>query len=150
MAKFNPDEVEALGYNFLKFGGQEADIPEPTDEKMMQFWKSTLELLDVSNSGKQTIARLLTEDGPKDKERDSDEYKLWSEDRDNRIRELVSSLGKRGVENLDRRREILAAVCSDQPSVDEMRMLPYRVFNAFEAYILGALSPEGLTTALNI
>jgi hypothetical protein len=51
---------------------------------------------------------------------------------------------------IETRKDMIAKLCQNQPSVDELNMLPSRVYAAFEAYVMGKMAPEGLTTALNL
>lgn len=149
---FDPDNEETISklhYKFTKFGGQEADIPEPSDDLMLEFWQSQLEVMRVGqDSSYDTLQSVMMKSLPG--EAGSEERKAAEAERDERLRQLVAEIGQRGMKNIDRRREVAAAVCNNQPSVDELKMLPYRIFNAFEGYLMRELSPEGLTAVLNL
>jgi len=43
---------------------------------------------------------------------------------------------------LDQRRKMLAMLCSDKPSVEELAQLPGRLFNDFESYMQNEIGPK--------
>lgn len=131
MAAFDAGKtVEKMTYDFSGFNGGKGEIPEPSTEQVAEYFAQLIGNLR-SNS---TRLRAVPED-------ETDEQ------RDERIRTEIIEGQHRSLETISRRRELLAELCSGQPSLEELCALPHRVLNAFEAFVLGCISPEVQSTA---
>lgn len=108
------EEVEALGYNFEPYG-KAGSIPEPSGEQINAFRKSVSEVLQQA----------LGEDVKID-----DENQEWA-------RRLVKVLGEDTSEIQHKLLLAIAEVCSDKPSYDELKALPYRAQQAFSGWVMG-------------
>lgn len=131
MGKFDAkDSVDQMEYDFTAFGGSAGVIPEPTNDQirkyqqaMIRIWKPAAELAAAqsADTGKTDAERLreaveLTE-AAMDEGTDQDQVQEF----------LVE----------------LATLCSNTPSLEDLNKLPYRVRLAFQAWILGELTPKG-------
>jgi hypothetical protein len=129
VAGFNAETaVSELSYLIPeRFGGdgQKHLIPEPSSEQVAQFW------FDYRNVA---LAQLKARTTAPEDETD--------EQRDARLETEIMQGHHQSLETLAARIKIVAALCSDCPSAEELGNLPHRVMNAFEAYLIGAISPQ--------
>lgn len=127
MSTFNlTDEVGALDYNFEPYAGK-GTIPEPSTMQIQAF--------------RQALGEMLGE---------------VDEDSSNKVDDVA--LAKRLAEYLksdtteadEKSLHIVADVCSNQPSFDDLQALPYRARQAFFGWVVGMLLvPEGARPATN-
>lgn len=126
MAGFKAEEViEELSYDFGKYGG-EGVTPEPSSAKIIAFQKAVraivaptvVEQAKAEERGKVTVAQL---------------------------EEAMANIDKGSEETAKILDDILAAVakvCSNKPSLTELRALPFRLQQHFIGYISGLFLGE--------
>lgn len=136
------EQVDQLDYDFAPYVPEvKGTTPEPTSEQIKQYllsfqammrrqrddiveWQDRLEAI----KGNDAEARA-------ERARLEEEYASWqSEQADKRL----------GV-----RRQILAMLCSDKPSVEDLEKLPGRLFDDFEGYMQNEIGPKGLRSGSN-
>lgn len=115
--------VEAMDWNFEKFGGGSGVVPEPSTKEMKDFQKG--------------FARIMRDAGALELS-DEDAAKL-DEAEFEALQEQVDELG-------DRLDAAIAKLCKDQPSADQVKKLPFRVKTAFSKWLMEQFSPEGVTS----
>lgn len=132
------DEVEELYYNFKPFVDVEGPIPEPSSIQIRDFRNGFVAMFQES---------LPDDDTPKSDTDDDGKPKVTAET----VKKfIIDVIGEDESELEEKTMQLIAAVCSDHPSFDELRELPYRHKQAFSGYIAGAfLFPQLLTTATN-
>lgn len=130
MAGFNATEaVEKLEYNFGRYDDDQThEIPEPSSDQVATFWSSFFGIVQRSREAVDKAAK-----APEDE---------TAEQRDERLKAQIVEGQHRTVENLAERRKLVAALCSNEPSIEKLEALPHRIFDAFESYMLAALNPE--------
>lgn len=126
MGTFNAGTaVEAMNWDFTDFGGGSGVIPEPSTEQMDDFLEGLSEIgqkyadimkIDTSTMDKEEVAALIAQ-----------------------FKDVKSSDLTNTIAN------ICAKVCSDNPSAEEIRRLPFRPQQAFIGFLVGELRPEGRT-----
>jgi hypothetical protein len=112
-----------MDFDFTKFGGRKADIPEPSQEVIVQMYKEMDELV-------KSIA--------------SDFVQLPENPTPN---QLVESLNQLTMSEsygpmLDGMTEIYSRACSNCPNVDELKQLPPRIRALFFQWFTKELRPE--------
>lgn len=130
MAKFNATSVEKLGYDFEMFKQGKGDIQEPDSDQIADFWADYSEVLAVSRERSAGWAEKLEDE------------KLTAEDREDLEREAAAWRRENAKQMVARRREMLSALCSGDPNVEQLTALPGRVLDAFESYMMDAISPN--------
>lgn len=133
MAKFDAGTaVEALEWDFSAYGGDKGVIPEPSTAQVNGFFKATKNLV-------KEVRRLSRDqEAPKP---DLDPDKLTDEDLD-MLTDQIEATGKIAEEYQAKTRELLAELCSDQPTADQLAVLPQRVLAAFSTWLIGELRPK--------
>jgi hypothetical protein len=117
LSTFNlSDEVGALDYNFEPYA-RAGTIPEPSAMQIQAFRHALGELL----------SSLPTPERPTD-----DDPAVFSAT-------LTEFLSRDTTEADEKILQITADVCSNQPSFDELQMLPYRARQAFLTWLTGVL-----------
>lgn len=138
-------DVEPIGYDFSTCGGPTGTTPEPSDEQMAEFWTAYAHFIRINrervDQWGDRIDAIDAEPG------------LSEADKKDRKRQVEIEYEEAQVEIAAERKrarcEMMARVCSDRPSFDELAALPSRVLNGFEAYLLGELSPKGSNSGTN-
>jgi hypothetical protein len=115
--------VEPMDWNFEKFGGGSGVVPEPSTKEMKSF--------------QQEFGKIMRDSAAL--EMPDDEAMKLSEDEFTALQEQVAELGER----LD---TAIAQLCKDQPSVDQVAKLPFRVKTAFSKWLMEQFRPEGATS----
>lgn len=120
MAKFDVGvEVDELSYDFEKFvPGAKGIIPEPSTDQLTNFRRTILESIPVTegSDGKVGIDFDALKERVKDDGGEALEASLF---------------------------QAIADLCSEQPSAEQMKALPYRGQQAFIGWIMGTfLRPE--------
>ena len=121
MAKFDAAQaVEALEYDFTKYGGTAGVIPEPTDTLLNGFFQAqrdTLKVLGVTDASqlrnRETMMQVMA----------------------NLPEDAMEKMGELSMESI-------ATLCQGTPALEEIRKLPPRVRNAFMGWLMGHFSPE--------
>jgi acyl-CoA reductase-like NAD-dependent aldehyde dehydrogenase len=129
--------VSKMDYNFEPHVRERGDIPEPSSDQIAAFF-------DAQESAMREWRDALAELQPEGEE------KTWTpEQRREAERAMADYVREHREERLQRRVEILSAVCSGKPSVTtltELGSTASRVLDAFESYIWEELSPKGSTS----
>lgn len=121
------DQVENLDYNFTPYGDS-GTIPEPSGEQINSFRKGVAAVM----------AEALGED-----EKIEEGSQEWA-------RRVVDVLGKDTAEIQEKMLHVIAEVCSDKPSFDDLKKLPYRAQQAFSGWVMGMfLLPSTPTLGTN-
>jgi hypothetical protein len=131
---FEAAEVEPLTYNFGAYGdGEQHTIKEPSDKLVRRFFKNISREDRVAQE--QLRATIANQDGETDDERNA------------RLTEHAEEYEELQVEIAEQSRhrilEYLSAVCSGDPSVEQLEKLPERMQIGFFRYIREALVPKG-------
>ena len=127
MATFNlQEEVGSLDYDFTPYGSK-GTIPEPSSLQIQNF--------------KQGLAGLIENQVVPDQ----DPTQMAPKEMISKLSELLS----RDTSEIDEKViQMTADVCSDHPTIDEIRALPYRARQAFTGWLVGMfLLPEVPTPA---
>lgn len=129
MAKFNAaTAVEAMDYDFTAFGGKAGTIPEPTSDQIQAFMKA---IADTAASyrtlAKDTEAKV--EDGM------SDEEVIALVTADSDLQDKAKALG-------DNVSDAITAVTSGEITREDIDRLPWRIQQAFAAWLASELNPE--------
>jgi hypothetical protein len=127
LSTFNlTEEVGVLEYNFMPYAGS-GIIPEPSAIQIQAFRQALGEMLgDVEDSP----------DKPA-----QDDPTLFA-------KRLSEYLNQDTTETDEKSLHLVADVCSNQPSFDELHALPYRARQAFLGWVVGMLLvPEGVRLA---
>lgn len=115
--------VEPLDYDFTKFGGKKGVIPEPSEEKLVEFYSAMDGLL-------KSVAGDFVQLPPNPS-----------------ATELVEALNQLTMNEsykpmLDGMTTLHAKLCADSPSEAELLMLPPRIRALFFQWIAQQLRPE--------
>ena len=134
MAKFNAGSViEPMSYDFTAYGGGEGIIPEPSTKQVETMFNDIRRLVltlkeevkDISGVDITNLENASTDDVPE---------------------EAVKALETMGESLMSKQQDALAAilaqVCSDRPNQLELTQLPYRVFAAFQKWLMGEIRPN--------
>jgi hypothetical protein len=129
MAKFNlSEEVSELEYNFEPYAGSGV-IPEPSAAQV--------------NAFRQGLGEFITAEMPSTKpakDMDSDEF----------VSVLNTYLSRDTTEIDEKVLHMASDVCSNQPSFDDLTVLPFRARQAFLGWLVGILLvPEVPTPVTN-
>lgn len=127
MAKFDAEEFGSVEYDFTPYGGVKRPIPDPSDEMIQTYHKKVHELIREHDS----------EDIPSEKQLRDDPALL----------KRVIERTRKMIESMDthhRMVEIIAELCQEQPSAEEIKHLPYRVRVPFIRFVQReVINPEG-------
>lgn len=132
MGKFDAGTaVEAMEYDFTKYGGGAGIIPEPSgdvlDEFMQALAASMSTVQDVTNLGE-----IDTTDG------EAVAAALAAIKDQDTIKQVDDELT-----------ELVARLTQGQPSADDIATLPFRVKQAFIGWLVGQLNPQAEAPASN-
>lgn len=146
MAKFNASTaVERLEYDFTEYGGGEGVIPEPTTDAINHFFnevkgimkdtKAVRELMAASENGAGDIS---DEDAAVLLESVGDASEFTTKMQFRMVEAVAVLCGGTFDEGQDK-------IVGGQPSVDDLRGLPFRVAQAFNQWLMGELRPKAAT-----
>ena len=111
------DEVSELTYNFEPYGGSGV-IPEPSSDQIQNFRNALADLLADTPAPNQARDDMTPQ----------------------QMVSAISSILKRDTHESDEKVMHMAAdVCSNQPSFDEIQVLPFRARTAFLGWLVGTL-----------
>jgi hypothetical protein len=115
--------VEPMDYDFTKFGGRKAVIPEPGEEVVKQMYKEMDELIKSIASEFVTLP-----ENPS-------------------AQDLVESLNQLTMSEsyapmLQGMTEIYSRLCANSPSVDELQLIPPRIRALFFQWVAKQMRPE--------
>lgn len=121
------DSVEELTYDFTPHSGSGV-IPEPSSMQIMAFQHG--------------LAELFGELMPPTTDQDANATAL--------AKAVAEYLGRDTTEIQDKLLHVVAAVCSDHPSFDDLNVLPFRAQQAFVGWVVGtfllpSISMPGMT-----
>ena len=151
MAKFDAGaQVERLEYDFTAYAGPKGMIPEPSTETINEYFNRTKTLMQ----GMQEIRNLT-------KDIDLDEMT------EEQVNEVLAKLGeedpgKLSAELMLKTKQNIAILCGGKameppegspegtlpvfsggsPTYEEIEALPPRVFNAFQVWLVGEVTPK--------
>jgi len=152
MAVFNAASVlEALDYDFTDLAGPpnniaglaeaKGTIPEPTERQVRQFLQSSArEMQRIQRQARKAVADAEAKNGEGEPaEAAADDAGLA----------VLADVDMRAADATRRRdAEILAKLCSGQPSAEILMLLPHRIYKAFSEWLLKeVLDPEAVTGA---
>lgn len=115
--------VEPLDYDFTRFGGRKAEIPEPSEELIVEMYSAMDHLL------KEVAGSFV--DLPKNPS---------AQDLVNSLNQLTMSESYKPM--LDGMTEIYARLCANSPSVEELKQLPPRIRALFFQWVAKMMRPE--------
>lgn len=117
MAGFNASTaVEALDYDFRPFVEAHGVVPEPSTDQITVYRKAIMDMFE------EMIPEGLDDENQKTVDM---------------IHKVVQFLGSDRSEEQEKILHVLADVCSDKPSYDELSALPYRHQQAFAGWVSG-------------
>lgn len=132
MAKFDAaTAVEEMDYDFTKYGGREGVVPEPSTGQVNKYFAGMRVLLREAQAAS---AKAKALNGVNLEEMGDDELAEAFENVDSAVAEASDFQAKT--------MELLAALCSDQPSVEELSVLPVRVLQAFNKWVIRQINPK--------
>lgn len=133
MAKFNAAEaVESLEFDFTAYGGGSGVIPEPSSGTVKAYFRSMKALAKDMKKFK-GIADQLGDVEEMSEEEIADRMGMIEE-------------AEEGVDELqEKQRHMLADLCGNAITTDDLDRLPFRVFQAFNAWLLGEITPKRTT-----
>jgi hypothetical protein len=142
-------EVEALDYDFAPHAPLVKGVtPEPSDKLIGQYWKGYgklirehARLLEEWQTKLDTVDQLPSETEA--------QRELRMEARRKLDEQFEAWQGERAEVMRSERIRLVAEVCSQKPSVEELVALPGRVYDGFEQYMQGELTPKGRRNGLN-
>lgn len=139
---FNADDIATLDYDFSGFydGGPRGVVPEPSTEAISAYQLAIADLLENAEQQVKLVVGPAKPDEAKVEESD-DEADSASD------REKNAAISRINEETWAERKRLLAALCSEQPSFDEINRLGHRVFMKFEEYVLGKWTPQAASAA---
>jgi hypothetical protein len=130
MSKFDAGTaIEALEFDFTAYGGSEGVIPEPSSGSVKTYFRSMKDLAKEARKFKGIADSLGNVDDLTDDE----------------ISERMASIeeAEEGADQLaDMQKRALADLCSGTPSYEELGQLPYRVFQAFNRWLVSEINPK--------
>lgn len=131
MVQFNAaNAVEPLDYNFSPFVEAKGTVPEPTDEQVADFYANLGNQLENALGKERTEGVDLTDP--------QQVGKLFMSLTADDHRSMYEALLK-----------LHAAVCSNQPTEDDLRALPFRLRQSFYGMLQEWLRPEASRPATN-
>lgn len=133
MAKFDAGlAVEALEFDFTAYGGGAGVIPEPSSGAVKAYFRSAKGLAKDLRKFKGIADQM------------GDIENLSEEEITDRM-SLIEEAEEGADELQDKQRHMLADLCGGAITVDDLDRLPFRVFQAFNSWLLGEISPKRTT-----
>lgn len=132
------EKITNLDYDFNPYAAVKGVTPEPSPDQIKTYWLAFQAMVRRNRNELVEWDQRLNQLDPDDRAGRNaldEEYAAWQD--------------QASDERLVLRRKMLAAVCSDQPSVEDLEKLPGRVFDDFEGYMQEELTPKGSTNASN-
>jgi len=131
---FDAADIKPLTYNFREHGdGEEHTIKEPSDKQVRKFFKAIAKEDRISRE--QLLDTIANRDGETDDERDA-RLTEHAEEYEDLQTEIAEQSRRRVL-------EYLSAVCSGDPTVEQLEKLPERMQIGFFREIREALVPKG-------
>lgn len=130
---FSASDIDILDYDFSGFfdGGPKGIVPEPSTESISAY---QLAISNLMESAEERI-KAIVNDAPA-----TDEEKLSEPEKNSEIDQL-------NQQTWIERKKLLAELCQQQPSFEDINRLPHRVFMKFEDYALGKWTPQAASAA---
>lgn len=147
MAKFDAGTaVERLEYDFTAYGGGAGNIHEPTTKDVNRFFKQMKGLMKDVNRLRSS-AEAMEDVELENMDDDALAEKMASIDK---AEEGASEFQGKTIEYLAelcgaKRDEETGEVTGGEPSIDDLRLLPYRVLQAFSAWLMEEIKPKRTT-----
>jgi hypothetical protein len=146
---FNANDIAVLDYDFSGFypDGPKGIVPEPSTEAISAYQLAISNLMDTAEERVEVFLDKPDETpgtGPVSVPRLDEEYggtQTLSEQEKN------AEIDKVNQETWAQRKMLLANLCQQQPSLDEINKLGHRVFLKFEEYVLGKWTPQAGSAA---
>lgn len=143
---FNADDIEKLDYDFSGFydGGPSGIVPEPSTEAISAYQ------LAMSNLMAETLRRIKAAVGSDVEEKKDGPVTvptLDEEDDTGPQAEQHAEVERINNDSWTQRKYLLAELCQQTPSFDEINKLGHRVFEKFEDYVLGKWTPQASSVA---
>jgi hypothetical protein len=147
---FNANDIAVLDYDFSGFypDGPKGIVPEPSTEAIGAYQLAISNLMDTAEErvtmilGKPDEAKTGPVSVPKLDEEDGGTQSLSEQEKNAEIDKLNN-------ETWAQRKMLLANLCQQQPSLDDINRLGHRVFMKFEEYVLGKWTPQAASAATN-
>ena len=132
--------VEPLDFDLSKHGGPKGTVPEPSDRLVFRFTAQFRKVVLASISEAEKIA--VEQDVPEDDDARKERLSKFS------LRDALGILDTADNETLkmlsDKMCGMVAEVCSNTPSEEQLVALPWRIKAAFFGWVVGELLvPEG-------
>jgi hypothetical protein len=127
--------VDALEWDFTKYGAGSGTAPEPTDQMIERFKRKFFHIAKGTSAQAAKQLQLLSEE-------EAETPKTLTD----AIATLDTVRGDNAAEAELRKAliQICAEVCSNEPRVDQLDKLPHRPLQAFVGWLLGELvAPKG-------
>jgi hypothetical protein len=133
VSKFDAATVlDALEYDFTRYGGSKGEIPEPSDKQLLAFMKSLAETMQQAFSRE-----------AKTPEGNAVRLQVVTDQKPSEIFNALADLtNEEMLENQRPMMEAISKLCSGTPSVEEIFMVPFRRRMLFVAWLLKELNPE--------
>lgn len=133
---FNAAEVlEPLDYDFTSFNGPDGKplpkgtVPEPSSGAVKAYFRAMKDLAKEARRFKDIEKKLGNIDEISDEE----------------LAERMATVdeAEEGADELQRNQKVaLAGLCSDNPSLEVLEALPFRIFMAFNKWLIGEINPK--------
>ena len=150
MAKFKPsDHVDRLEYDFTEYGGREGTIPEPNTKRVNQYFAEVRAIAsDVKEikaiAGVDPTAEGLTDEEIEEIMAKVDEASAKAQDFQVRTMQALAALCGAEWEDEDGHKVLVGG----SPSFEDLDSLPFRVFQAFNQWLMGEIRPKKTTPAI--
>lgn len=127
--------VEGLEFDFSAYGGPKGVIPEPSTKTINQYFKDLKAIFAETKGIRERLADLPEGEA------------------DQALSEMLGGgevdLDDLGDHLTNRLLQATADLCSGYPSFKDIQALPFRVQQAFNAWLAGELRPKGTTPGTN-
>lgn len=144
MGFVSANAVDALDWDFTTFGGRAGTTPEPGHPELAAFWSSWNDYVRLMRDQLDVVQKRTA--AVTDEKAPGYDRTLSVEARTEAVRAIEREWDAQQIEMVEDRRKmrcgILAAVCADSPSYDDLYALPPRILDAFEKYMIAELSPK--------
>jgi hypothetical protein len=113
--------VEKMDWDFTAFGGEKGTIPEPSQDAVEAYQKEVTEAVKDIQGLPGAQSDFTMEE----------------------LNALMSSMGEVDFHKIASDvKDAIAKLCQNQPSREQLDLLPYRIFQAFQQWLQAELSPE--------
>lgn len=151
MAKFIPSEfVEGLEYDFTEYGGEAGRIIEPSTGGVNRFFKKMKAMAKEVSKFQKTVSGIdideMDSEELADKLAKVDEAEEGASIYQQKTIMLIAELcGGKWVTEEDGDGNVIERVEGGSPSVDQLNLLPYRVLQAFNGWLIREITPKKTT-----